>query len=305
MLAALKSCPVYFRNTYIDHWKAKTTSVHLHAGGAFAKGLEEARRAFYERGAAADDAQAEGLRALLTAYGDFQCPEDSAKSARRMSEALVYYFDNYPLSHDDAYPITLANGRRGIEFSFAHPLPVKHPVTGDPLLYVGRSDAIIKYHGPVYICDEKTASALGPTWSRQWDLRGQFIGYQWGARESGIDVWGSLVRGVAILKTMFKTEQVPVRFEPWQIAQWLEETVQWVELAIEWWRNDRWLHNFDKTCADFGGCAFRRPCLSQDPKPWLAMDFERRVWNPLLRTEYSLESGTTSELPVADVTGST
>lgn len=305
MLAQYKSCAEAFRKAYILHWKPKASSVHLHAGGAFAKGLEVARKAFYTgeivgfvngKWAAmqADPQDAEtsvaiGLQALLAYYGDYECPPDSAKSAERMAGAFEFYFDNYPLSHDDGYPISLPGGGRAIEYSFAHPLPILHPVTGNPLLYVGRMDSVIQYAGGSYICDEKTTTQLGASWPRQWDLRSQFTGYAWGCREAGIQVEGAIVRGVSILKTKYDTAQ-SINYRPeWQIDRWYRELLEWVEdIKINYARrgpDQPWRHNLDHSCAEYGGCQFREACMSQDEQPWLETAFEHRVWNPLLRTE--------------------
>ena len=43
MLSAFTSCPQKMFRTYVEHWKPKSESVHLIAGGAFAKGIEVAR----------------------------------------------------------------------------------------------------------------------------------------------------------------------------------------------------------------------------------------------------------------------
>ena len=51
MLATFRSCPQKFFRQYVEHWKPKAESVYLVAGGAFASGIEAARRAFYEKGA--------------------------------------------------------------------------------------------------------------------------------------------------------------------------------------------------------------------------------------------------------------
>ena len=165
ILASFRACPQKAYLQYVQHWKPKEQSVHLIAGGAFAAGIEAARNSFYVLGTDAPTAEGAGLSALLQHYGDFQCPEDSAKSPERMCGALEFYFDRYPLGADGAEPITLANGRRGIEFSFAEPLPFNHPVTGDPILYTGRSDMIAHRAGGTYVYDEKTTSALGASWS--------------------------------------------------------------------------------------------------------------------------------------------
>lgn len=305
MIATRKACDEKFRLEYIHHWKPKASSVHLHAGGAFAKALEVSRKAFYtgeiigfvngqwasiqREPQDAETAIALGLQALLAYYGNFDCPPDSAKSAERMAGALEFYFANYPLSHDDAYPIILPGGTRAIEYSFAHPLPILHPVTGNPLLYVGRMDAVIQYAGSSYICDEKTTTQLGASWPRQWDLRSQFTGYAWGCRQAGIEVEGAIVRGVSILKTKYDTAQ-SINYRPeWQIDRWYSELLTWIEdIKRDWQRlgpDKFWRHNLDHSCAEYGGCAFREACLSVDKQPWLETAFEHRVWNPLLRTE--------------------
>lgn len=171
LLSAFHSCPNKFFRQYVQHWKPRDGNVHLIAGGAFAAGMEAARRAFYEQGAQHDEAVEAGVAALLSHYGDFECPSDSAKSPARTAGALVFYFDNYPLGADGSTPIKLDNGKLGVELSFAVPLEIKHPTLGTPILYVGRCDMVAEFAGSVYIFDEKTTSSLGAAWSRQWELR--------------------------------------------------------------------------------------------------------------------------------------
>lgn len=290
MLSTWKSCEVKFWRTYVQHWKARGQSVHLHAGGAFARGLEVSRRAFYEEGLAAESAIAAGLEALIRFYGDFQCPADSAKSLERTAGALEFYFSRYPLSHDEtapgaAVPILLPSGRRAIEFSFAHPLPIAHPETGDPLIYCGRMDAIVSFAGSSWICDEKTTTALGASWASQWDLRAQFTGYAWGCREAGIPVSGAIVRGVSILKTKYDT-LAPITYRPeWQIQRWYDELLTRLEDIINAYKLGRWRHDLDSSCQEYGGCGLRNICTSENPEPWLETHFEKRVWNPLTREE--------------------
>lgn len=308
MLASLKTCETLFEKTYIQHWKAKELSVHLHAGAAFAKGLEVARTAFFtgeyhwmsrEQGVLQhtteqrephdeDSSIACGLQALLAAYGDFNCPEDSAKSASRMAGAYEFYFSSYRLDPGTDVPITLPSGRRGIEFSFCEPCDVRHPITGNPILIVGRMDMLFSAFGGTFIEDDKTTSQLGASWSKQWDLRGQFSGYAWACGKAGIPVQGAVVRGVSILKTKYDTQQAITYRPEWQINRWYDEAMIWIERGISAWKSGRWLHNLDEACGHFGGCAMRQVCLSQDERPWLETNFERRVWNPLLREEKKL-----------------
>lgn len=291
MIASFKSCPAKFNHEYVENWKSKAPSVHLHAGGAFAHGMEATRRSFYELNEDSETAIAKGLSALLEFYGNFQCPEDSAKSAHRMAGAFEYYWTNYPLERGDFEPIHYAGGKRGIEFSFAHPLPFTNPSTGEPLIYCGRMDAIVSYLNSSFICDEKTTTQLGASWAKQWTLRSQFTGYAWGCRESGIKVAGCIVRGIAVLKTVYNTAQ-DISYRPdWLIDIWHSEMLSWVEDILHCYKTGVWKHNFDHACNEYGGCAFLDVCASgtcEGAQSRLETGFERRYWNPLLRTEAKL-----------------
>jgi hypothetical protein len=290
LLSAFKSCPELCRKTYFEHWKSKSPSVHLRAGGAFAHGIERTRTAFYVESKDAETAVAEGVGALLNFYGDFDCPDDSAKSALRMSGAFEFYWSHYPLGVEGQDPVLLPGGRRAIEVSFAEPLPLTHPDTNNPLLYCGRLDAILNYAGGRYITDEKTTTQLGASWSRQWDLRSQFTGYAWGARQTGVQVDGTIVRGVSILKTKYDTQQAVINTPDWKIDRWYSEMLDWVQDLLICYQTGKWRHNLDHACAEYGGCQFREACSSQDETPWLDTYFERRQWNPLLRTETKVEA---------------
>jgi len=285
ILGAFRSCPQKAYRTYVEHWKPRTPSVHLHAGAAFAKGLEVTREAFFVQGLSEDDALAAGLHALITFYGDFECPEDSAKSCTRMAGALEYYFHVWPLGREEAPPATLPSGAKAIEFSFNEPLDIRHPETGDPLLYCGRLDMICEYAGSLFGEDDKTTSSLGASWGRQWDLRSQFTGYVWGAKRSGLDLAGFLVRGVSILKTKYDSMPVITYRPQWQVDRWLEQTHRDIQRMIRCWDEGYWDYNLDHACTEFAGCELRQVCLSQDPMPWLEQGFIRRVWDPVARKE--------------------
>lgn len=300
LLSAFRSCPRKCFYEYFEHWKPRSPSIHLHAGGAYASGLEAARRAFYIDGKPEAECTAIGIRALMQHYGDFECPEDSAKSLSRMCGALEYYFSTYPMWSDAAVPVTLPGGARGIEFSFAEPLDANllHPETGDPLLYVGRFDGLVDYAGAVYGLDDKTTSALGASWPKQWDLRAQFTGYKWGAQQSGINVAGFLVRGISILKTKYDTLQ-PITYRPdWMVDEWFTQTVRDIERMVSLWNEGYWDMNLDHACTEYGGCMFRTVCMSEPSgrHTWLETGFERRRWDPVTRQEYKLDAEPAAEL---------
>lgn len=299
ILAAFRSCPQKMFRTYMEHWKPRSESVHLVAGGAFAKGVEVARRAFYEGKIDDSDlrvptgdrelAEGYGINALMQHYGDYLPPADSPKSLERMCGALEFYFMHYPLGGDGTEPITLAGGARGIEFSFAEPLPITHPVTGDPILYTGRSDMIAEFAGGTYIFDEKTTSQLGASWSRQWEMRSQFTGYCWAAGQSGIKVDGAIVRGVSILKTKYDTQQAITYRSQMEIDRWLTQVVRDIERMKQMWADGWWDYNLDHACGEYGGCSLAQVCKSPDPYTWLNQYFEQRVWDPLAKRELTIQ----------------
>lgn len=288
LLASFRSCPRKAYTEYILHYKPKTPSIHLHAGGAFARGLEVARRAFYTEHAPEEDAIAMGLSALLAAYGDFDSG-DHAKSLERMAGAFEYYLTAYPLATDNAQPLLLPTGQHAIEFSFAEPLEIAHPETGDPLLYCGRSDMIADFAGGIYIFDDKTATSLGASWAKQWEMRSQFSGYCWAARQAGILTNGVLVRGISILKTRYDHQQAITSRADWELDRWYEQTHKDIRRMIVAWETGEWDYNLDHSCAEYGGCIFTQCCKSPDPQPWLDLYFQKRIWDPLAREETIVE----------------
>lgn len=291
MMASFRACRHRFFREYIQHWKPRTPSVHLHAGAAFAKGLETVREAYYVEGHDAETSLALGLGALLKSYGDFECPEDSAKSSTRMAGALEYYFSAWPLGEDTAPPATLSSGRKAIEFGFVEPTDFINPETGNPVLYVGRMDQIVEYAGALYGEDDKTTSSLGGAWAKQWDMRSQFTGYCWGAGRAGIPLKGFLVRGISILKTKYDHAQALTYRPQWMIDRWYEQLMRDLGEMQRCWESGVWDYNLDHSCNEYGGCVFLKPCLSRDPEPWIATEFTQRVWDPVHRVEAEVPRG--------------
>lgn len=299
MISTLRSCGRKFELEYLREWKPQSSNVHLHAGGAYARGLEVARKAFYLEGQDRISAENAGMVALAQAYGDFVCPPTSAKTLDRMLGALEFYFDQYPLGADGTTPIRLPGNVAGIEFRFATPLGISHPETGDPILYVGRSDMVAEWNGGTYIYDDKTTSQLGASWSQQWDLRSQFTGYCWSAREHGIPVTGAMVRGVSILKTKYETQQAVTYRPDWQITRWYQQVIRDITRAIRSWELGLWDYDLDQSCNAYGGCPYKQLCLSPNPDAYLPIYFERRHWDPINATEVVLGPEETTDEPVS------
>ena len=282
MLIAYRGCPQHFKKSYVDNWKPTGESIHLIAGGAFAKGTEMSRRAFYDEHLSQDDAQAAGLEALITHYGDFQPPEKAVKTLDRMCGALEFYYENYPLLTDQAR-VACLGGVNAVEFNFAIPLPILHPQTGNPLIYSGACDAVVDYAGGLYAMDEKTTSQLGASWSKQWDLRFQFTGYAWALREHGFKSAGTIVRGVSILKTKYETQQAVVGQEEWKIDRWYKQMLIRVNAMVNSFTTGEYEYDLGESCNAYGGCPFKTVCLAPKEEPWLEGYFVQKEWLPLER----------------------
>jgi hypothetical protein len=281
------ACEAKFHHGFIRNISPSGTSVHLHAGGAFAHGVEATRRAFYVEGRSPDEAIGHGVQELLLFYGDYECPPESPKSAERMAGALEFYFSRYPLDSDYLRPWTDGSST-GIEFSFAIPLPILHPVTGNPILYTGRFDMLAEEQrsGTLFVVDEKTATQLGSSWAKQWELDAQFTGYCWGAQQYGKPVAGAIIRGVSILKTKYDSVECPVQRSPFQIERWYKQLLRDVQRMIEIWRSGEFSYQLDKgSCGNYGGCSYSILCNSPEPERWIPIQFEPRVWHPMLREE--------------------
>lgn len=286
IIKAFRGCPRKFQLEYLYHWKSRSPSIHLHAGKAFAAALEETRRSFWEDGCNPDVALQRGAARLVHEYGTFDEPHDSAKTLPRMAGALLHYFERWPLDRDPVRPHKWGPNKYAIEFSFASALPFTHPESGDPVIYSGRSDFIGEMDGALYIVDDKTTSQLGSSWMHQWDLRSQFTGYTWAARNvAALPIQGCMVRGLSILKTKYDTAEVITYRPQWMVDRWLEQVVRDLGRMVQCWESGYFDYNLDEECNSYGGCLFKRVCTSDHPDAWLEADYEKRIWDPLTREE--------------------
>jgi len=273
------SCPHSFWLSYVRGLTLPEISVHLHAGIAYAKGLEEMRRAFYTDGKSIDDSVALGARALIEAYGEFVPPDDSNKTLSRMVGALLFYADSFPLDQDWVTPVIGSNGA-SLEYTFAIPLPINNPDTGEPIIYAGRFDMLAQTMGEHCIYDDKTASQLGKQWTKKWRLNSQFTGYSWATREYGNHAKRIIVRGISILKESYGKEQAIVYRTDAIIDRWYKQLLMEIRQMISFYQSAWWPRNQSDSCAAYGGCMFLDSCEKDDPEQWLD-NFVIRQYNPL------------------------
>ncbi len=55
------------------------------------------------------------------------------------------------------------------------------------------------------------------------------------------------------------------------------------------WESGEWGYDLDHACTEYGGCLFRSVCLMRDPAQLLEMQYQRRRWDPVSRTEIVLD----------------
>ena len=282
MRTSFVNCPRKFQFEYLEHFTPPKTSIHLHAGACFARGLEVTRKTFYVEGQGAKESLLAGGLAIVEEWGDYEPFEpDHNKRLERVVQALGAYFTEYPMASDHVQPWKDQAGIPMIEYSFAHPLDIEHPDTGQPILYTGRFDMLGEYNAGCYCDDEKTTGQLGASWLKNWHLRSQFTGYTWAARVDGFPCNGAIVRGISLLKRSFGHAEVIELRADWQIEQWYDQLIRDISRMKRCWEEGFFDQNLDQACAAYGGCGFQRLCSVKNWEQWASQDFIRQKWNPV------------------------
>jgi hypothetical protein len=280
-------------------------SVHLHAGGSFARGLEVARKAFWQDGKPVAEAKRDGLQALIQFYGPFVPPETKQGDKSLDNVILAYdsYLQRYPLDKDPIRPFKAADGRYMIEFTFSIPTEVLNPSTGMPILYAGRCDMIGTLYDSLFVTDEKTATQLGDAWASQWDLESQFTGYIFAAQQHGFPVAGALIRGIGLLKTKITHAEAQLYRKTWEIERWWKQLQRDISRMVQQYNE----FDFDMAlakgaCAAYGGCSFKILCQSPEPEKWMNQ-YRIRRWDPRAKDhgENLLETAPLEQKPNDDL----
>lgn len=288
MLEAFKACPRKGYYSYLRHLTSSGKGIDLVAGGAFAAGLEDTRLAYYSptsevRGNLPEALQ-KGQARALTEYGDVD-PGGSPKTPERVVEALEHYFNVWNPKVDTIQPYYLGSGEPAVEISFALPIGVLHPVTGEEMLYVGRYDMLGTFENNIFVVDEKTTKQLGQKWRNQWDLRAQFTGYCWAAQEFGYPVVGTVIRGISFLKTKFGTEEAITYRTPHMIKDWLASTRHYLEQIKTFWATEIYPQQLGGACTEYSGCQYKMLCQRKDPERWIPDNYSVNKWDPLERNK--------------------
>lgn len=269
---------------YMLNLAPSSKSIHLHAGGCFASAVEQVRKSFYLEREPLDKALYDGWRTLIHSWGTYDdVPLEGTGSYKdfiNISAALFDYFRNYNPQTDHIQPYIKYDKSPAVEFTFSIPLPIRHPVSGNPLIYAGRCDMIGVYHGNICVVDEKTSYAFNSDWSNSFSLRGQFLGYTWAARSFGIKANMCVVRGIAIQQKQIKHLEAILTYPDWQIERWYVEMLKKVQRLVDSFNSNSYEMNYGDICSAYGGCPMMDLCKSQEPEDWID-SYEIRKWNPL------------------------
>lgn len=282
MVVTWRSCPQKFYQAFCRQLELNVFNIHLFAGGAIASSMEVTRRAYYVDGLSANAAVNKGAHHLIRYWGDADPGPKTPKQFWNVLLAFYNYFKEWHLDFDPIRPI-IFHDRPAIEFTFAVPLPIAHPVTGDPILYGGRFDmaGVVGGVDPTIIDEKTTGAGFDIRWSRSWDMRNQFIGYCWGAQQSGLRISRTMVRGIHILKTKPpKYAQSIIEYPDWLIDRWYQQLLRDVQRMVGQWQLGIWDYNFGDACSGYSGCGQLIRCTSSQPDDWLSL-YRPRVWDPL------------------------
>jgi hypothetical protein len=281
MLTTFRACHQKFYDEFVLGLRPGRTSIHLHAGGAIAAGIEEVRRRVYNEKLPVEKALQHGYVAFATYWGDYQAPEDSYKTFFNCFRSICSYFERWDPYNDHIRPYNFGRGGT-FEFSFAMPTKVLHP-SGQPFLFCGRIDMLGEYLGKPCILDEKTMKSMSSSFAFQWAMRGQFIGYCKAVTQAlNIKVDTAVIRGTALLKEEIKHIEAIQQYPDHLIARWERELDATLRQIVECWQTEHWDYNFGDTCTAWGQCPYTILCTARDPTPWYS-DFTVRRWNPVLR----------------------
>ena len=299
MLSSWRACRRKFYHAHLLSLHPTGKSIHLVAGGAFAAGMEAARRVVFQniscRRLTNDDILQAAYKAFAGEWGDFQAAEGATKSFENTFGALAKYLCEYPPETDEIQPLKRPDGSPAVEFTFSIPLEEAppHPETGDPFVFVGRFDLLGAINGLPAVVDEKTTSSIGFQWDAQWDLRGQFMGYIWACQQLGYSVNTAVIRGIGILKRDIKFATSIKQYPQHLIERWYHQLLNDVTTISDSYKqltrphgaetlDDGFGYNFADSCGAYGGCAYAPLCLAKEPEAF-EVNYVKHRWDPLAK----------------------
>lgn len=299
MMNSFRACRQKFRNEYILGLRPAEPSIDLHAGAVFSSTLERFYREVFHNGLDTSPALARAYSTFQYEWGDFVIRKDKhPKTPENVWSAVEDYIRTYPPRHDSVQPY-FTDGTPSFEFSFAIPLDFpgfpRHPVSGDPFVYVGRFDLLGKRDDRPVVRDEKTAQRLESNWAEKWDLRSQFLGYCWALQHNGIPCNTVVIRGVIINLTQIRQVEAVKIYPQHLINRWFDQLRRDLIALVRCWEEGYFDYNLGDTCTAYSHCPFIALCSSPNPELWYS-SYEVRRWNPLSRNRNPLNDNPNSSI---------
>lgn len=288
-LGEFKTCPRKYYYSIILGWQQKETSVHLTFGILMHGSVERYHHA-KARGLKHEASLQESVKWLLgeTWNKILSRPSlmgDTYKNRLTLLRTVVWYLDQYG-DNDALETVVLANGKPAVELSFSFDSGYRSSLTGEPVVFCGHLDRLARLNGDVYIPDLKTTkSELSPWFWQQFNPNNQFGMYTL----AGQVVWnqpvkGLIVDGAQVLANSSRFARHMISMDAASIQEWHREAIWNVRLMEGCASVGFWPRN-DKSCGNYGGCAFI-PICSRSPggrDAWLPVEYKKRTWDPLLR----------------------
>lgn len=162
-------------------------------------------------------------------------------------------------------------------------------VQGGGLLhpYAGKLDRVIMDSGLGYIEDHKTTSRLDTHYFTQFQKSNQMKGYTWMGQQlyPSVRVVGVRINLMHCTKTKTEFHRQVVPFPPAIIAEWVDNTNEWLRRLSSDYSTETWPGHFgDNGCSrKFGLCQFHRVCATSPAmrQSILEHEFAINPWNPL------------------------
>ena len=290
MLSSFRACPHLFYEEFCLGLRGGGANIHLHAGGCFAEARKVFNTEYHLNGKDLWRAKRKAHQAFQLRWGDVEPTDPRWQNVKDMGTMWLSFEDflsTYPPESDHVQPFFI-EGIPTFEHKFAIPLlpddgfPL-HPVSKLPFLFTGRFDMLGTWHGRPCVEDDKTGSAAGPTWSDQWTLRSQFIGYCWACQQEGIENLDTVViRGVIPYKKEIRQLEAVKHYPSHVLDRWLERTRWDLDLLVHYHNHGFWPHDYADACSKFGSCAFLDLCYAkpENQNPTRTTYTVKR-WDPL------------------------
>ena len=286
-LGEFKLCPRRYYYNIVCGYQAKLESVDLQFGILLHSSVERYHRA-KAQGNSHDEALLAAYKWVLGRTWNRQLnrPWNSGNADKNrftLIRTLVWYLDQW--RDDSLETVIFADGSPAVELSFQFDSGLR-TAGGEAWVLCGHLDRLARLNGVPYIPDVKTTkSTLGPSYFEKFSPDNQFSLYTLAGRVVYHEpVAGLILDAVQVAVTFSRFERALVQRDSAQVDEWLADTGQWLGQMEHCAVTQHWPMN-DKSCHQYGGCAYRRICARSPAsrQTWLESEFKQRTWDPLTR----------------------